>query len=770
MVMSRLKIKILASIAFAALAGFIIVAGCAAPQIIPPLPLTATSTNLSLRPGPNDPRIAYVTARLLEEFHYSQQLLDADLSKKFFDGYLDALDPRHENFLQSDLAEFAQYRTNLDTFTITTNGVADLTPAYEIYRRYLERIQQRADYVNELLKEDKFKFNTDEHILLDRRHSPYPENLYEAKHLWSQRLHFEYLQEKLSREISPTNSAVILTLPKSATAEIADTLARHYRWNLHMMTNWDGTDVLQTYLNALAHAYDPHSDYFNPEHAQDFSINMSLSLFGIGAQLREDDGYCKIDQLIHGGPAEKSKQLKEGDRIVAVAQSNQPPVDVVDMELGKVVQLIRGPKGTEVRLTISPVEDRAARRVVTLIRDEIKLEDQEAKARLIELPDGHGGTNRIGVVDLPSFYAPVDLSGNSGHTAPKYTSVDVAKLIKKLEQEKVAGIILDLRGNPGGSLEEAVKLTGLFIKDGPVVLARSPDGSVNVDSDTDPSVLYSGPLIVLVNRLSASASEIAAAALQDYGRALVVGDISTFGKGTVQNLNPLRPFVWPTTATNDPGTVKITIRKFYRVSGASTQLKGVMPDIVLPDRAELFDAIWRKSSLDNPLPWDTIPTANYSKLNLVQPYLDELLRRSSGRIATNQDFIYTRQDIDEFQKLQADKTASLNERERLKERQEADARQKARDQERAARKTPDVKIYELTVAKAGEPGLPPPLDETNTVTATNLTAGANSTQTASTNVVAAPTPPAVDPMLDETERILEDYISLLSSNQMLIAN
>jgi len=326
----------------------------------------------------------------------------------------------------------------------------------------------------------------------------------------------------------------------------------------------DGTDVLQAYLNALAHAYDPHSDYFNPEHAQDFSIGMSLSLFGIGAQLREDDGYCKIDQLVHGGPAEENKQLKEGDHIVAVAQSNQPPVDVVDMELGKVVQLIRGPKGTEVRLTVSPVEDRAARRVVTLIRDEIKLEKEEAKAKLIESPDGHGGTNRIGVIDLPSFYAPVDLSGNSGHTSPNFTSDHVAKLVKKLEQEKVAGIILDLRGNPGGSLEEAVKLIGLFVKDGPVVLARSPDGSVSVDSDTDSSVLYNGPLVVLVNRLSASAAEIAAAALQDYGRALVVGDISTFGKGTVQNLNPLRPFVWPTTAsaTNDPGTVKITIRNF----------------------------------------------------------------------------------------------------------------------------------------------------------------------------------------------------------------
>ena len=418
--------------------------------------------------------------------------------------------------------------------------------------------------------------------------------------------------------------------------------------------------------------------------------------------------------------------------------------------------------------------------MVTLIRDEIKLEDQEAKAKLIEFPDGHGGTNRIGVVDLPSFYAPVDLSGNSGHTTPKFTSVDVAKLIKKLEQEKVSGIILDLRSNPGGSLEEAVKFTGFFIKNGPVVLARSLDGSVNVDSDTDASVLYNGPLVVLVNRLSASASEIATAALQDYGRALVVGDISTFGKGTVQNLNPLRPFVWPKTAsaTNDPGTVKITIRKFYRVSGASTQLKGLTPDLMLPDVLN-YSTQFGESSLENPLPWDTIPSEdysklnlNYSRLNLAQPYLGELLRRLSGRIATNQDFIYTRQDIEQFQKIQADKTASLNERERLKERQEADARQKARDQERAARKAPDVKIYELTVAKAGDPGLPPPLGETNTVTANELPASPLPTPVGSANVTTVPPPPthpAVDPMLDETERILEDYISLLSSNQVLIA-
>ena len=794
--MTHSRIKTPAAAVSVALAGLLIIVGCssakvdspAAPPAGPtntPLALVTsaeatapliTPTNLPCVPGPNDPRIAYVTARLLEEFHYSQQPLDPEVSERFFDNYLDALDSRHENFLQSDLAEFDHYRTNLDTFTIGKQNTADLAPAYAIFQRYLERMQQHAGYVDELLKQDRFRFSADEHIQLDLRHAPYPDNLEEARQLWRQRLRYEYLQEKLNREISTTNETVILPLAKSADGEIVDELARHYHWNLRMLAHWDSTDILQTYLDALAHAYDPHSDYLNNEHAQDFSIGMSLSLFGIGAQLTEDDGYCTISSLVPGGPAAKSKQLKEKDHIIAVAQSNQPPVDVVDMELGRVVQLIRGPKGIQVRLTISPAEDRSTRRVVSLIRDEIKLEDQEAKAQLVELPDGHGGTNRIGVIDLPSFYAPVDLSGNTGHTAPKYTSADVAKLVKKLKQEKVAGVILDLRRNPGGSLEEAVKFTGLFIKSGPVVLARSPDNSVNVDSDPDSSLLYEGPLIVLVNRLSASASEIAAAALQDYGRALVVGDISTFGKGTVQNLNPLYPLVSLSTllVTNDPGTLKITIRKFYRVSGASTQLKGVMSDIVLPDLLN-YSTQYGESSLDHPLPWDTLPrdtirNVNYDKLNLVQPYLAELSRRSTARVATNQDFIYIRQDIERFQKLQVDKTASLNEHERLMERQEAGNRQKARDQEHAARKAPPAKVYELTVERAGEPGLPPPLGETNSAATNHPPLDDHLIQTAPVPAAEAPAPFATDPMLDETEQILEDYISLMSSKRTLIAN
>ncbi len=728
-----------------------------------------------LTPGPNDGRIAYVTARLMEEYHYSQQPLDGEMSKKFFDGYMEALDPQHLHFLQSDIAEFAHYRTNLDTLTINDSQRADLAPAYEIFQRFQERLQQRVAYVNDLLTRDKFKFDGDEQIVLDRRDAPYPKNLAEAKQLWRQRLLWEYLQEKLNAEFSPTNDAVI-TLSKTNINEITDRLKRRYDRGLHMFDEWDHTDVLQTYLEALTHAYDPHSDYFNTAHAQDFSIEMSLSLFGIGASLTEDDGYCTISTLIPGGPAAKSKLLKENDRILAVAQGGKPPVDVVDMELPKAVQLIRGPKGTEVRLTISSADNPGAHHVVSLIRDEIKIEDSEAKAKLLELPDRHGGTNRIGVIDLPSFYASVPLPGNEGHSTSKFTSVDVAKLIKKLEKENVAGIVIDLRNNGGGSLEEAIKFVGLFIKEGPVVLVRAPDGHVAEDDDDDPSVLYNGPLVVLVNRFSASAAEIAAAALQDYGRAIVVGDSSTHGKGTVQSLNPLRPFVMQEneSPTNDPGTVKITIRKFYRVSGASTQLKGVTPNIVLPDILNYSTEIG-ETSLENPLPWDTISSADYDKLNLIEPYVATLRQESNERIATNQDFIYIRQDIEQFKKLQADKTAVLNENEELKQREENEAHQKARDKERDARKVPDEKIYDITVENAGKPGLPAPepLTTTNEVT---YTLDSNFTNYFGTNTNAMKpvqkneikTLPS-DPMLDETENILEDYISLLNANHTLIA-
>jgi len=730
-------------------------------------PAGNTGTN-GLSPGPNDARIANITAQLMEDYQYSRESLDENLSVKFFDEYLATLDPRRENFLQSDVDQFAHYRTNLDIYTMGSGSLADLEPAYVIYERFQERLTQHAAYVENLLKQDKLNFNGDGGVALDRRHAPWPKDLAEAQQLWRDRARYEFLQEKMDREISPTNENVILPLSKTNLADIAAQLERHYDWTLLMLTNWDSDNILSAYLGALVHAYDPHTDYLNDANGQNFSIEMSLSLFGIGAQLSEQDGYCTIDSLVPGGPADQSKQLHPQDKIIAVAQSNQPPVNVVDVELTKVVGMIRGPKGTQVRLTIQPAEDSTARRVVTLTREEIKLEDSKAKARLIATPDGRGKTNRIGVIDVPSFYAPINLPGDETPSAQNFVSDDVAKLIKKLEQEKVQGIILDMRNDPGGSLEEAVRFTGLFVTNGPVVQARDSTGSVTVYSNTASNLVYSGPLVVLANRLSASASEIVAGALQDYGRAAIVGDTSTFGKGTVQNLTPLRPFIWPSQGdTNDPGTLKITIRKFYRVSGASTQFKGVASDIVLPDVLNYSPDIG-EAALDNPLPWDTNSPAHYEKLHLVRPYLNELRLRSETRTATNQDFIYIRQDIDEFKKLEADGAATLNEQKALKERQQNTEKNKERDKERARRPVPNEKIYDITVENANNAGLPAPevLSMTNSESSPTLNTPSLEANAIPKIVNTAP----VDPALDETERILEDYISLLPSNQPLIAN
>lgn len=735
-----------------------------------------------MTPGPNDGNVAYITARLLEEFHYSQHPFDAEISKKFYDDFLNAFDPQHLFFLQSDVDEFSHYRTNLDVLTLGSHGQANVKPAFEVFNRFMLRLQQRAAYANELLTRGDFKFNTDEQVLLNRKDAPYPKNLDEAKHFWREQLMYSFLQEKMNDETSPDS-----TLSATNLAQITKTLRNRYEREMRVAQEWDSGDVMQIYLDSLAHAYDPHSDYMNNEHAQDFSINMSLSLGGIGAELKWDDGYCEIQSLVPGGPAIKSNLLKPDDKIVAVAQTNQAPVDVVDMELGKIVQLIRGPKGTQVRLTVIPADDPKSRKIVTLVRAEINLHDQESKAALIETPDGFGGTNRIGVISIPSFYAPTPFGGNATQ-ATNYVSVDVAELVQKLVRQKAGGIILDLRNNPGGSLEEAKEFVGLFVTNGPVVQVRAPDGQSQPESNDEAPNLYHGPLMVLVNRFSASASEIVAAALQDYGRALIVGDTSTFGKGTVQNLTDLAPLVWPASdaATNAPGEAKITIRKFYRINGSSTQLKGVVPDIILPD-VWSFSQDTGESSLPDAMPWDTISAATYTPMNCVLPYLDTLQKESDERVATNQDFTYVRQDIATVQKVQAQKTETLNERKAWDEKQKLDALKKSREKEISARKVPNETVYEITVADTFKPGLPPPLqletvDEmTNTAAQVASSLNTNSLNsffgsssntaaaTVSTNALSDGLPLKrvwlPDPMLDESESILRNYISLWSSGQ-----
>jgi len=576
-------------------------------------------------------------------------------------------------------------------------------------------------------------------------------------------------QADLLKTKSATTNAV-----KSMPEQIISTLTHRYQRYLRMYADWNNQDVMGVYLTALAHVYDPHSDYFNKEQLEQFTIGMNLALFGIGAQLVFDDGYCKIQKLLPGGPAEKSKKIAVGDRIVAVAQSNQPPVDVVEMSLNKTVQMIRGPKGTEVQLTIIPEHESAPRNVISLIRDEIPLADQAAKGKIIELPGANGESKRLGVIDLPSFYAPIGPSSRSDASG-EYASADVAKLLKKFKQENVGGVILDLRRNGGGSLEEAIRLAGLFIKKGPIVQVRTPDDRKMVLQDPDPSALYDGPLIVLTSRFSASASEIVAAALQDYGRALIVGDVSTHGKGTVQSVNYLTNYLrMQDLDTNNPGALKVTVQKFYRASGVSTQLKGVLPDIVLP-------IVWNyskeigESALDHPLECDTIRSADYDKLDLVQPYLGDLLKRTNERIATNQDFAYVYEDIEKYRKQQEDKTISLNEQQRRKEMDENEARDKARNQERLARKEPAEKVYTLSLKQADLPGLPPPDQKTNSLALKPVTGGGAGTNLASA-ATSAPTKsdeeaaPVADPDLDEAGRILLDYISLLQKRAMLTVN
>ncbi len=735
-------------------------------------PTTAPSNSLpaELKPGPDAGKIAFVTALMLEKLEYLQHPFDATMSAKLFDGYLSALDQQHLHFLQSDLDEFAPYRTNLSRLTKRTSG-ADTRPAYEIFYRYMDRLKQHVDYVDQLLKTEKFDFTANDRLLVNRHELPYPKNLDEAKDIWRQRLRYEYLMEKISRE-SKTNATAAATAqdtntvaaanPKSTHDQIVETLGKSYHRTLKVFQEWDSSDVLNQYLESFARAYDPHSDYQGKDDYDDFAMLMNLSLFGIGAKLQSEDGYCKIEELLNG-PAKLSKKVKVGDRIVAVGQSNQPPVDIFEMPITKAVRLIRGPKGSEVRLTIIPFGAAdTTRKVVSLTRDEIKLEDSEAKGKIFEVPGPNGATNRLGLIDLPSFYATIDPSGNP---TPKSTTADVLALLKKFKEENVNGVVLDLRHNGGGSLEEAIKLAGLFIKEGPVVQIKRADGEIEVREDTDPSIAYSGPLILLTSRGSASASEIVAGALQDYGRALIVGDASTFGKGTAQQIFYLSKLPAFSDATRDPGTLKVTNSKFYRASGASTELRGVAADITLPSPWNESTEIG-ESNLDNHLPYDTIDSSHYQKVNMVQTALAELAKRSSERIATNKEFAYVRADIDRIRKQRDEKTVSLNEKQQLADRAQIISEHKQREQERAARNTVEPKVYELTVKQAGEPGLPPATKQTNDVAAAggDLNPDADTPpgeRDEYTDALLSENDHGEAARLQEAKDILKDYITLM---------
>ncbi len=623
--------------------------------------------------------VAMSVGRLLEEGHYTRQKLNEEVSNKFLQTYLELLDFSHLFFTQKDVDELsAKYGSSMAGDVL----LGTLKPAYEVYALYTKRVDDRVAKVKELLRQP-IDFKSNATVELSRQKSPWPKDEAEADQLWRGRIANELLQEHLSEH--PIEPA-----PQLVTRRY-DRLAR----NVHEQ---DKDEQIKLFLDALAQAYDPHSEYLSKADMKNFSINMGLSLVGIGAMLRSEDGYAKIESLVPGGPAQVDGRVKVGDRITAVAQGPAEFVDVREMRLDKVVEMIRGKKGTRVRLLVIPSDatDPSRRKNVELVRDEIKLKDQEARADIIIKKDENGDPIKLGWLTLPSFYADMDKHQKS-------TTRDVLALLKRLKKENIAGLVVDLRKNGGGSLEEALSLTGLFLKSGPIVQTKDYNGYIRISSDPDNGIAYTGPLVVLTSRQSASASEIFAAALQDYGRAVIVGDKNTFGKGTVQTILPIGRFASLLGSHNDEdGALKLTIQKFYRVAGGSTQLHGVASDIVLPSLSDLPE--FGEGALKNALPYDEVAKAKYTKWSDSHSlFVDQLRRRSEERVKNDPEFHYVMGDMDRLRHKIDENRISLNEDLRKKELAEDKLRKETRSKERLARKEEEPQIYRVTLDTVDKP-------------------------------------------------------------------
>jgi carboxyl-terminal processing protease len=651
------------------------------------LPLAALGFTAlpALRAGDPDPgQVSIAVARLLESVHYSKLSLNDAMSQRLLRNYLDALDYNHLFFTQEDVDAFtSQWGDKLDEEILAGRTLA----AHQIHDLFRKRVEERVAYAKELLGSN-LSFEGSGFVEINRQKVPWPASETAAKEVWKNRITSELLQERLAKKKT----------------EPAQAVGKRYDQFIRSLQEQSAEDVVKTFLLSLAQTYDPHSEYLSKNDLEQFSINMRLSLFGIGAKLRSEDGYAKIWELVPGGPAMKSGKIKVGDRIVSVAQGDKEFVDCVDMKLDKIVNLIRGKKDTIVRIQLIPVDatNGTERHTVEIKRDEVKLKDEEARAELLEWTKPNGQTVKLGLIVLPSFYGDPERNSN---TSAKSTTRDVLALLNRLKQEGIQGLVMDLRRDGGGFLDEAVNLTGLFIKKGPVVQARSWNGEVTLSRDKDPSIAYDGPMVVLVNRQSASASEIFAGAMQDYGRAIIVGDSKTFGKGTVQQMIELSRAVPFLANGSEAGAVKLTIQKFYRVAGGSTQLRGVESDIVLPsiyDQAEIGE-----ESLKDPLPYDTFNALEFDKWE--KPlHLDELRRRSAARIPLNPEFSYVLDDLERIRKRFAENRISLNEKTRQAELEEDKQRKEKREADRAQRsKEKDPKVFRITLDNAAKKELIP---------------------------------------------------------------
>ena len=676
-------------------------------------------------------RITKTVGQIIGQIHYRQTQLNDEISKHHLKNYLNALDFGHMIFLQSDVDSFEKlYGTRLDDQV----RFGSLRPAHQIFQRYLERLAERQKTVTALL-EKPMDFSKKESFNPVRDELPWPKTADEANELWRKRVKFELLADRLTYAKAGEKPD-----PKKV-EESTGKIQRRYDRLLKTMKAYEEGEILELYLSSLTRAYDPHSDYMSPHETENFKINsIDMQLTGIGAVLQADDGYTKIVRIMPGGPANRSKLIKANDRIIAVQNpGDKEATDILDMKLDKVVSLIRGKKGSVVKLTIIPAGT-DERKIISITRDVVKLEDQLAKGYIIER-QRDGKREKLGIIKLPGFYDKC-----SSHCRI---------LLERFNKEKVDGVVLDLRHNGGGILQEAVNLAGLFITRGPVVQIKDYRGRQRVMSDVNINVTYNGPLVVAVSHMSASASEIVAAALQDHGRAVIVGSKATHGKGTVQQLLPLnRSFI--ANLAEDSGQLKFTISKFYRINGATTQRDGVTADIVLPSIMEYLGT--SEAELPRALEADRIAEAEYKSLDQVSAFFTSLRRASSKRIQTDQDYKYIQQDIARAKERKENPSISLNEAARRKERTENKERIETRNKERADRALPRESYYEIDIkgAQANKPLkklAPPKPKKESTDPEPNPTEDLNTF--------------SLDPELRETLHILSDYVIL---NKKLAGN
>jgi carboxyl-terminal processing protease len=611
-----------------------------ATELVPPTTPAAPSSSDSKEILANASKAARILALILPRTHLQRTELNDTIALRALEIYVDSLDFDRTYFLATDIEEFRRDAHRLDEML----AAGDLSFAFRVHERFMDRMRNRVQFVDEILKQGVSLTNRDTYIWR-RRDALRAAGEAEWDELWRRKIANEYVARlvavemaKESTNVPPRTSADRTKKEPDVIGEESDRkdphlspeefIRKRYRQFKTFMEDSDEESVVDSFLSAFTRAYDPHSEYMTAARAEDFDISMRLSLVGIGAQLSSEDGAAKIERIIPGGPADRDGRLKVGDRIIAVGQGDEEPVDVLHWPLYKVVRLIRGEKGTKVTLVYWPASDvsGATERRITLIRDEVRLEEQAAKSRVHTVPGPDGRPRSLAVITLPEFYA--DFKARSGEG--RRSATDVRKLLENLQAtQRVDGVILDLRHNGGGSLPDAIEIAGLFIRSGPIVQVRDTRG-VQVLSDPDPDQVYDGPLVVLVSRTSASASEIVAAALQDYGRAVIVGDRKTHGKGTVQTLLPLD--------NRNPalGQAKITTAAFYRIAGGSTQLRGVSSDIVVPSVLDAMEI--GEEFLPHALPWSAIDPAFYAVLLNQIPPLDVLRERSERRRAEQPAF------------------------------------------------------------------------------------------------------------------------------------